>query len=782
MTLQSLKQNKLVYISILILVLSLVGSYLLLTNLTTTRWGELFEPHDIDKTLPVSPTFSYTQSFPAEFRYVKGILLDIAEPAPDSQIQVTARSGQGEQSSSSSLSHALNTGQLYIQFSHPLLVGQNQPVELTVSHLSGPNTNLRFQINDRPYPNGELTRLNHDTNTVQPHSGNIAFRVQYLATYAEQTKITTPAYVMLSLIAFFAWLLYLHFQSTTLPFPSLKWQIKDTLISAALFIILSGLVLFQFIPGLTDLPVMHDFTKDILYLDSATKAYTSGHLPYWHHSTCGGQPLLGNPETNIISLSTFLAPFTGPVVGLKLMLALEVGLMAVGTYLLGRMLGLSPVGAIAPALFLSLSGYVANRIYLGHTNYVGGLAYLPWAVFTWLKGLQQRRWLVITSFILLFTLLRGDTHSLTYLLILLAIWTIWFTIYRRTLHPLKALLIITIFFVLLSLPKTLPTLASSDHFHDDLPQFFVPLISQGIFADTFLDDSEELPPINLVDGEAENWENVGLHIGLLAVALTLLGLIAAPRPTALLLGATIVTFLILGEGTVYDKLIQPLPLINTVLRLPSRLLIIAILSGGISAGWLFDYLARHRTILSTAAVILLLFLLFDDMGSYAREIIGRTEFIPADQTINHSIPQSLPYDQRDSKQHTITLVSRGSTVPGLCLDFNQEPPFNTSQSTPLAMDAIGNPINSTLTPNQITIYHPSSHQPALLHLVDSNNLSITNGYRLPLNKEKLLPIAAQNADEPIILSYTSRSLWPGLIIALGIIAALLTMPPYKSDS
>ena len=102
---------------------------------------------------------------------------------------------------------------------------------------------------------------------------------------------------------------------------------------------------------------MHDFIKDTIYLQTTTESLQQGQLPYWQHVTCGGQPILGNPETNVISLGTLVSLITGPTIGLKLMIIIEIAIMAAGFYFLGRVIGLSPIGAIMPALILPLSGF-----------------------------------------------------------------------------------------------------------------------------------------------------------------------------------------------------------------------------------------------------------------------------------------------------------------------------------------------------------------------------------------------------------------------------------------
>jgi len=107
----------------------------------------------------------------------------------------------------------------------------------------------------------------------------------------------------------------------------------------------------------------------------------------------------------------------------------------VGFYIVARLLGQRPVGALLPGLLIPLGSFISNRILLGHTMFIGGVAFAPWAIIGFLLARRDPRWGVLTSIALTLMIGRGDTHVLLYVLILLGLWAVLWAYKNRTVKP-----------------------------------------------------------------------------------------------------------------------------------------------------------------------------------------------------------------------------------------------------------------------------------------------------------------------------------------------------------
>jgi hypothetical protein len=87
-------------------------------------------------------------------------------------------------------------------------------------------------------------------------------------------------------------------------------------------------------------------------------------LPLWDPYKCGGLPMLGNPQSQIISPFFPLTLLYGPFLGTHLQMILSLGLAWSGGYVLARVIGISLLGAVAAATVFPASSW----FYLTHAR------------------------------------------------------------------------------------------------------------------------------------------------------------------------------------------------------------------------------------------------------------------------------------------------------------------------------------------------------------------------------------------------------------------------------
>jgi arylsulfatase A-like enzyme len=113
----------------------------------------------------------------------------------------------------------------------------------------------------------------------------------------------------------------------------------------------------------------------------------SGHLPTWLPLADLGAPFIADPSHSALYPFNMIALLPAPW-GVTFMVMLHLLLAAVGAYLVGRALGISPRGAMVAAASFGWSGYVCSMTW--NCTYLLGLAYMPWVGWSALRCGRSR--------------------------------------------------------------------------------------------------------------------------------------------------------------------------------------------------------------------------------------------------------------------------------------------------------------------------------------------------------------------------------------------------------
>lgn len=188
--------------------------------------------------------------------------------------------------------------------------------------------------------------------------------------------------------------------------------------------------------------------------------YTLTHfhqLPFWNPYKCGGMPMLGNPESAIVTPFLMLYLVFGLIPGMLLEIYLHVAIMFAGGYLFGRELGLVPRAALVLAAMFPSSSWLSLHVAMGHLNFLS-IAYIPWILTLLLMSCRLHRWhLAILGGLLCALTLTEGNYGFVFAVMLTAIASIWYAAITLSVRPIIAAALIGIFALAFSLPKLVPT-------------------------------------------------------------------------------------------------------------------------------------------------------------------------------------------------------------------------------------------------------------------------------------------------------------------------------------
>ena len=174
--------------------------------------------------------------------------------------------------------------------------------------------------------------------------------------------------------------------------------------------------------------VGNDLTRLFLphHLAIARSIRRLGHLPLWDDRGFGGRPLVGNPQAGLFYPPTWLAWWSGAPSSLGWITVGHLLFAGLGTYRLGRTLGMGGWGGLVAAGCVQISPYALAQTFEGHYPHVWAACWYPWAFDAAIRLRRGDRLGVLAlSAILAATLLTGHSQEGYYLLIALGVWTLF---------------------------------------------------------------------------------------------------------------------------------------------------------------------------------------------------------------------------------------------------------------------------------------------------------------------------------------------------------------------
>jgi len=360
-------------------------------------------------------------------------------------------------------------------------------------------------------------------------------------------------------------------------------------------------------------------------------------FPMWDPYRCGGTPLFASPFLALLSPFGLLRVILPPMMGLHLQVPIYLALGWAGGYILGRVIGLRPMGSIACATVYPASSWFFLHLAIGHFNFMPFM-YLPWLLSViWMARPGHVRRLSVVGGVLggLIFFESGPTVAV-FSAPLIAIVVIWLCIERNENSAGFVTLGIAAFAIGLSAIKLLPTLALVSSRPVGVPE----ADSVAVLIHALLSRNQNSHI--LVPGSAWGYYEYGAYVGAWFGALALVGLITRPRKALPWLLCAIVLFAMSAGHFAWWA---PWPLLHHLPPFSSehvqpRFLIFVTLAVGVLAGIGADSLSKWFRPWGAMAALAIIVLGLADAWKVSVPILRfDTRNLP------DAIPDSAPFRQ-----------------------------------------------------------------------------------------------------------------------------------------
>lgn len=262
-----------------------------------------------------------------------------------------------------------------------------------------------------------------------------------------------------------------------------------------------------------------------------TTLLTYGQLPLWNPYYCGGKPLLGNPQSDVLSPFFHLILVFGPVLGYKAAFVVFSLIGMFGCYGLGRFLRLSRLGSVAMSFCYMLSSLISGPFAAGTPQYLA-LSFLPYILMTLLPaaGTVVIRAIIAAAGLTLMFL--WGFHYLPVILLFMMVFSLATSLRFRTLRPLITCVMAIVFAGVLSGVKLLPAaelfLAHPRHVAETASGYSLPGLLSA-WLDRTPSFSNATPSVPWPAAGSYGPDENSMYIGIVFLLLGLLGLLSQGR-------------------------------------------------------------------------------------------------------------------------------------------------------------------------------------------------------------------------------------------------------------
>lgn len=503
-------------------------------------------------------------------------------------------------------------------------------------------------------------------------------------------------------------------------------------------------------------------------------------LPLWNPYACGGMQMLANPQARLALPFFLLNVLWGPTVGLHLEILLDLAIAWSGGYFLARILGLSPLAAIACASIFPGSSWFGLHLGVGHLTFLSYL-FLPWIVaLTWLS--MTRDAILAAGLAALFmamTVGGGGVYQVTQAALLVGVVAIGVAIQRGSLMPFAMLALFGCFSLGFSAIKLVPTYALL------LSHPKTALVGEYNSASLLLDamfsrDQAIVRAGWLGHHPWEYWE-YGAYVGVFAALMMLVGAASAPwRTTPWILAGGVLFVLAMGEVSAnYSPWIwlHSLPVFSQE-RVASRFLIPLVMTVSVMAAFGIDALQRSPGPGGrSAATIFVALCVFDLWRVGTPNIRYAVEFnLPP-------IEDRLPFHQfYEGSVYSMFDLARYNMGAMNCFEYTNFPThvIGSNQAGYRGEQYLSGPGTVTVSrwsPNELSF---DVATPGANLLVINQNFD--DGWRLIENGQDIMPfkgllaVRLKPGTQTVTLKYANRYFNIGAIVtflSLGIFVALV---------
>ncbi|MFH1641562.1 MAG: hypothetical protein ABIC04_01550 [Nanoarchaeota archaeon] len=358
-------------------------------------------------------------------------------------------------------------------------------------------------------------------------------------------------------------------------------------------------------------------------------------FPLWNPFVSGGVSNIAHPLwSKILSLSGTLVLFYGEIIGLKISIFVHLSISMFGMYLLSKYYGINNPTSLLPPIIFMLSGFYVSHLVTGHT-WVLMIAFIPYVFLFYLKSYKNNKNIFFASISLSFMLL-GGTHIFLFTSLFLLIYSVFKLVESKKTATMKILLTIFTVTVLLSSIKLIPNIdflskhprfTGHDYSGYSLNTLYLGLLDKdqryfterdsGQFYNGIVGQKGDRP---FITGISHGWEENGAYMGLIPLALFLIGIFLLwKKHWPLILTSFIFLWLSFGHRAPISlwKLFKLFPIWNMVSS-ASRSILIFIFCLAIIDGLtlqklcqLYNKKSKHKQAIKIIISLIVFFVAFD---------------------------------------------------------------------------------------------------------------------------------------------------------------------------
>ena len=315
-------------------------------------------------------------------------------------------------------------------------------------------------------------------------------------------------------------------------------------------------------------------------------------LPLWNPYRCGGMPMLGHPQSALVSPFLLLDLILGPMVSMHIQVVVHIAIAFSGGCFLARAVRISRLGAIATGGCFAGSSWYYIHMAAGHPDFLP-YTFVPWVIGLFYLSVRRRRMLyaALSGMAMAFMYLEAGIYAVPQTALILGLIAATLALEELSFYPLLTLALVggwTFGFAAIKLLPTLDFFGPGGRPMDAGERNPLWIIGLALFSRN-QDPGRELGKMSW------GFHEYGAYIGVIFGALALWGIARNFRrglPWLVVGGTTLA--LSLGYFGLYSPwvLIHKLPPFYSE-RIPSRFLILFSLSAAVLAGLGVDSLAER---------------------------------------------------------------------------------------------------------------------------------------------------------------------------------------------
>src|SRR5215510_13274674 len=155
-----------------------------------------------------------------------------------------------------------------------------------------------------------------------------------------------------------------------------------------------------------------------------------GHLPHWNPYIFAGTPLLASVYSGALYPPNWLFALLLPTAAMNVVVITTYHLAIIGTYLYGRRIGMTRIGALIAGVAFTFGGFM--MAHMGHTSRIAAAAWMPWVLLA-IENLYCRltwKWVALGAAFIALQLFAGEPQMNFYTILVCGGYFL-FSYYRR---------------------------------------------------------------------------------------------------------------------------------------------------------------------------------------------------------------------------------------------------------------------------------------------------------------------------------------------------------------